>query len=184
MGLFAEEARNYYITFESDTVYVTFIGMWGGEPDIKNINWQVRLSNKNKEKVYLSPKEAKEIYFTLKSGKSFRMISVLNTIRLVSPWDLSGLRFFASVDYDSEKIKIIRFYTYNGAQPLPANGYKTELLFFKNDNSLLKLGYLGERKRMRKFFSDCLILSKMINEKNIELSSYQKVAEFYNNQCE
>lgn len=181
-SLLSQETNGYYVTFTNDTVHVDFIGLGGGRPNPIDYTWSA-LYLKNNKKTLLSPKTAKEIFWTLETGNSYRMVSILNTAKFPSPPNRSGLRFFASVIIENEKLNLYIFHTFNGPLYLPANGTINRYFFVKYDGNMLDLGYFGDKKRIKKFLADCPEVVKRLGDKKNKIETYEEIAVLYNSLC-
>jgi hypothetical protein len=178
----ATVAKGYYITFENDTVNVDFTGAYiGSEPNAKHYTWSaVYLDNEGK-KTLLSPKTAREIFWITDSNDTNRMVSILNKAKLASPPDKSGLRFFANVVIENEKLNLYIFHTYNGPLQLPTNSEVSRFVLVKENGDMLETGYLGDRKRMKIFLADCPEVITCLKEKCDK--TYLGIVKMYNSSC-
>lgn len=179
----AEVTKGYYVTFEYDTIYVDFVAPYGCNPIPKHFTWSAIYHDNKNNKVLLSPKVAKEIVWSLDSGDSYRMVSILNTARYPSPMDKSGLRLFAEPIIENEALNLYLFHTYNGPLYLPSNGEVSRAIFVKEDGSMLDTGYFGDRKRIRKFLSDCPVVVSTLKNRKHKIKNYNEVVDLYNSSC-
>lgn len=178
----ATGAKGYYITFQNDTVYIEFAGVYSrSKPNPNDYTWSAAYFDNEGKKTLLSPKTAKEIFWISQSGDTNRMVSILNKAKLQSPPDKSGLRFFAEVVVENEKLNLYIFHTYNGGLRLPTGGEVSKFILVKENGDMLETGYIGERKRMRKFLADCPEVVRCLKEKCDK--TYEGIVKLYNSTC-
>jgi hypothetical protein len=181
LNLFATKFSGYFITFDNDTVYTTFrIGITT-KPDLYSTTWGTYYSDENGKKQFLSPKDAKEIYFKSDRG-NFRLISILNTAGFVSPFKLSGKRFFAEV-HIMGKLSLCSVYLTRRIYSM------TQTLIWvkenKNEIYIITLGSGVKNKiELKDFFNNCseeILLE--IDEKKLSFNDCKKATEIYNQNC-
>lgn len=87
--------------------------------------------DENREKIFLLPNDAKEIYLELER-KNLRFVSVLNTVTFRSPMDKSGLRFFAELQIKG-KLTLCSINQYAGIAGSFSGHPSQILLWFKQE---------------------------------------------------
>lgn len=171
------QEEEYFVSFDNDTVYVDF--KVTSKIAFYDLTWQMKYYDSLHKVCKLSPKQAREVYFYL-NGEQYHFISILNTPKLPSPPNLSGLRFFAELIVDGP----LKLVTYYGTRlMLPIIQLVVKNILIKPDNEMLFLDQYGMRKKIMNFLSDCPELIQKLKEKDKELKWDDQICRYYNLHC-
>ncbi|HZK06824.1 MAG TPA: hypothetical protein VFC92_01360 [Bacteroidales bacterium] len=171
------QKEEYFVSFDNDTVYVDFKVM--SKIVFYDLTWQMKYYDSLHKVCKLSPKHAREVYFYL-NEKPYHFISILNTPKLPSPPNLSGLRFFAELKVDGP----LKLVTYYGIRlMLPSIQADVKNIMIKPDNEMLFLDQFGIKKKIMRFLSDCPELVQKLKEKDKELKWDDQICRYYNLHC-
>jgi hypothetical protein len=183
INLNSQEARGYYVTFENDTVHTTFIiGYLKEKPNYSLITWQIKYKDKNGVEKFLSPKEATEIYFMGRDYKTYRLYSVLNTIRIKSPADLSGRRFFAKPIIEGKlNLFVFDYLSDFFTQPIYCSIYRK--IIVNSNMETVDFSWKKLRKNKLEVFSECPELLKLLKAKDSNITTLAEVVTTYNKLC-